>query len=59
MWILSWTTAYPTMRWSLRQSGEFEYHIDAWTGEVLSGQKDILASGQSGDAGTETQQRLQ
>ena len=32
--------------------GEFEYHIDAWTGEVLSGQKDILASGQSGDAGT-------
>lgn len=32
--------------------GEFEYHIDAWTGEVLSGQKDILASGQSGGAGT-------
>lgn len=32
--------------------GEFEYHIDAWTGEVLSGQKDILDSGQSGGAGT-------
>ena len=32
------------MRWSCtRQWGEFEYLVDAYTGKVLSGQKDLLA----------------
>ena len=41
--IPSWTNPPPTMRWSCKRHGaEFEYLVDAYTGKVLSGQKDYV-----------------
>ena len=53
MWTRSWTRLPPHYEVKLKTAwGEFEYIVDAFTGEVLSGPKDVLSLAPGGNGQT-------